>query len=155
MVVTLFILISGVELSTACSIFVITPGANTEGSMVVGHTNDGNGPGVVGNESSEEFTRLVYTPPADHPPGSVRVVHFDAKAGAIFPGADKSTIPGAPDGYGNEEGIASIPEVPHTYGYLTAAYGIMNEHQLLCSEATVSSKTLPDFDPGRRILYLI
>jgi dipeptidase len=128
----------------ACTTFIVTKGASADGSAYVGHTNDGFGAGMVGSTVRSEMTQLVYIPPADHPPGSMRAVRFDPNSGSDEPG-DILTNPGAE--------IAYIPEVNHTYGYLTGAYGIINEHQLMFGECTDYTKVQPEYDVKKRIFY--
>ncbi len=92
----------------------------------------------------EECTRLVYVPPAGYPPGSLRAIRYDLNAGADNPSNGSGTGPAT---------VAYIPEVNHTYGYYTAAYAIMNEHQLQFGECTDLTRVQPNFDPSRRIFY--
>ena len=111
--------------------------------MFTGHTNDGFGPCVVGHELSDEGNKLVYIPAADHLQGAKRTVHYDPNSGSD----DQS-------GGGKTDHVVSyIDEVNHTYGYLTGSYGIMNEHQLMCSECTDFAKMQPDYIPAERIFY--
>lgn len=128
----------------ACSTFVITPGASDDGSMYIAHTNDGFGPSVIGHNVSEEDTHLVYVPAADHPPGAKRTVRFDPNSGSDDPVDRAST---------DHRNTSEIDEVPHTYGYLTGSYGIINEVGLMSSECTDYVRVQPNWDPGRRILY--
>ena len=128
----------------ACTSFIITPGASADGSMYVGHTNDGFGSGVVGHNFVNESTVLVYVPAADHPDGAMRAVWFDPTSGSDEPASEKE---------GEAHPLAYIPEVRHTYGYFTGSYGIMNEHQLMAGEVTDDAKIQPDTDPDKRIFY--
>lgn len=128
----------------ACTTFVVTKGASADGSVYVGHTNDGFGEGVLGHSVVDETTQLLYVPPSDNPPGAMRAVHYDPTSGSDEPTRRKSTR-------GAE--VAFIPEVNHTYGYFTGSYGIMNEHQLMFGECTDYTKVQPDFDRSRRIFY--
>jgi len=130
--------------SLACTSFIITPGASADGSMYVGHTNDGFGSGVVGHEFVNESTVLAYVPAADHPAGALRAVWFDPTSGSDEPASEKE---------GQAKPLAYIPEVKHTYGYFTGSYGIMNEHQLMAGEVTDDAKIQPDADPDKRIFY--
>ena len=68
-----------------CTTFIITPGASADGSMYVGHSNDGYGPCVTGHNVTEDDLKLVYVSAADHPPGSKRVVHYDPNSGSDEP----------------------------------------------------------------------
>jgi len=128
----------------ACTSFIITPGASADGSMYVGHTNDGFGMGVLGHGVANETTRLVYIPPADHPPGALRAVYFDPNSGSDEPTSLKEA---------HNKPLAYIPEAEHTFGYFTGSYGIMNEHQLMAGEVTTGAKVQPSSDPKKRIFY--
>ena len=130
--------------ASACTSFIITPGASADGSMYVGHTNDGFGAGVTGPRVLNESTCLVYVSPADYLPGSKRAVYFDPNSGSDEPTSAKESQ-GRP--------LAYIPEVKHTYGYFTGSYGIMNEHQLMSGEVTTGAKVQPNADPRKRIFY--
>jgi len=130
--------------SQGCTTFIVTPGASEDGSMYVGHTNDGYGRCVLGHNLSEEDTKVIYVPAADHPDGSEREVRFDPNSGSDEP--THSAVTDHPD-------VVKIPEVNHTYGYLTGSYGIMNEHQLMCGECTDYAKVEPNFEPEKRIFY--
>ena len=66
----------------ACTSFIITPGASTDGSMYVGHTNDGFGSSVVGHTVANESTQMIYVPAADHPEGAMRAVNYDPNSGS-------------------------------------------------------------------------
>ena len=127
-----------------CTSFIITPGASADGSMYVAHTNDGFGAGVVGHEVLNESARLVYVPPADHPPGAKRAVYYDPNSGSDEPTGVKEA---------QSKPLAYIPEVAHTYGYFTGSYGIINEHQLMSGEVTTGAKVQPSSDPKDRIFY--
>jgi len=128
----------------ACTTFIVTKGASADGSAYVGHTNDGFGAAVVGPSVQNDMTQLIYVPPADYPPGALRAVHFDPNSGSDEP-ADAKINPNAT--------VAYIPQVNHTYGYLTGAYGLINEHQLMFGECTDYSKVQPTFDAKKRIMY--
>ncbi|WP_051305847.1 dipeptidase [Desulfogranum mediterraneum] len=124
----------------ACTTFIITPGATASGAMYVGHSDDGhlNDP------------RLIYVPAADHPPGSMRPVHFDATSIGELPEYGsfvyrRYTGSARGPGYKNpnepqSKPIGFIPQVAHTYGYFDGNYGIMNEHQLMFGECTNGTK---------------
>jgi len=129
---------------SACTTFIVTKGASADGSVYVGHSNDGFGAAVIGPSVQPEMSQLIYVPPADHPPGSMRAVHYDPNSGSDEPG-DIHTNPNAE--------IAYIPQVNHTYGYLTGAYGLINEHQLMFGECTDYTKIQPEYDVKKRIFY--
>ena len=137
----------------ACTTILVTKGASADGSVFVAHSDD-----------SELFDqRLVYVPAADHEPGSLRPVYYDAAALGDRPEYH---------GYthcryvGNERGptyvdsagpqsipLGYIPQVGHTYAYFDGSYGIMNEHQLMFGECTDGAKLQLEPEPGRRIFY--
>jgi len=126
---------------SACTIFAITPGASDDGSMYVGHTNDG----VGFDWRNYDGISLTYIPAADHAPGEKRAVAFDPNSGSDAAGnkADGSS----------EAVLGHIDQVPHTYGYYTASYGMMNEHQLLSGECTDYAKIELGAEEGKRIFY--
>lgn len=128
----------------ACTTFIVTKGASADGSVYVGHTNDGYGPGIVYDHVAGEMTQLVSVPAADHPPGSVRAVRYDPNSGGDGP---------EPGPANESHATAYIPQVNHTYAYYTGAYAIMNEHQVMFGECTDLTKIQPSFDQKRRILY--
>lgn len=130
--------------ASACTTFIVTPNASSDGSAYVGHTNDGLGAGVVGHHLSEEMTQMIYIPAADHPPGSIREVRYDPNSGTEFPDPEWG-IPAVT--------VATIPEISHTFGYYTGAYAIMNEHQVMFGECTDLTRAEPSFDHTKRIFY--
>ncbi len=127
----------------ACTTFVVTPGASEDGSMYIGHTNDGFSPCVIGHNLSEDDIKLAYVPPANHTTNEMRAVRYDPHSSPD--GIEKGSLGPAL--------VAYIPEVNHTYGYLTASYGIINEHQLMSGECADFAKDTPIFDPKRHIFY--
>ncbi|TAJ44677.1 dipeptidase [Methanofollis fontis] len=126
---------------SACTIFAVTPGASEEGTMYLGHTNDG-----VGMDWRHiDDIRLTYIPAADHEAGAKRPVFFDPNSG--------SDAAGGKDGKASEWVLGYIDQVPHTYAYYTSSYGMMNEHQLLSAECTDYAKVELDAEEGKRIFY--
>ncbi|MDD2236988.1 MAG: C69 family dipeptidase [Kiritimatiellae bacterium] len=138
--------------SLACTTTIVTPGASASGSMFVTHSDDGH----------LADARLMYVPAADHEPGSVRPVYYDAVSMGELPqyasfqycrytgtsrGPDYEN-PNAPQ----TEPIGFIPQVEHTYAYLDGNYGLMNEHQLMFGECTDGSKT-DNAQPGENRLF--
>ena len=130
--------------SQGCTTFIITPGASEDGSMYVGHTNDGYGRGVLGHNLTDDDIKVIYVQAEDHANGSERAVRFDPNSGSDEPTHSANT---------DHPDVVYIPEVNHTYGYLTGSYGIMNEHQLMCSECTDYAKVQPNYEPEKRIFY--
>ncbi|WFN35560.1 C69 family dipeptidase [Methanogenium sp. S4BF] len=138
-VLLIFMLISAPV--SACTIFAVTPGASEDGSMYVGHTNDG----VGFDWRNYDDISLIYIPAADHAPGEKRAVAFDPNSGSDAAGnkADGSS----------EAVLGYIDQVPHTYGYYTASYGMINEHQLVSGECTDYAKIQLGAEEGKRIFY--
>ena len=138
---------------SACTTLLVTKGASEDGSVIVAHSDD-----------SELFDqRLVYVPAADHKPGSMRPVYYDASALGDRPqyhGYELNRYVGAHRGpaYINPNRPQSIPlgyipQVAHTYAYFDANYGVMNEHQLMIGECTNGARMNPQPEPGKRIMY--
>lgn len=126
---------------SACTIFAVTPGASENGTMYVGHTNDG-----VGEDwrHIDDIT-LTYVLAADHAAGEKRPVYFDPNSG--------SDAAGHAGGNASSWVLGSIDQVPHTYGYYTSSYAMMNEHQLLSAECTDYAKVELNAEEGTRIFY--
>jgi len=136
----------------ACTTIIVTSKASSDGSVFVAHSDDG-----------EMFDcRLIYVPAADHKPGSMRPVYFDAASIGNISGYNSFTYrryagtSRGPD-YVNPKvpqsvPIGYIPQVAHTYAYFDANYGIMNEHQLMFGECTDGSKT-DNVKPGPNRLF--
>ncbi|WP_231476555.1 dipeptidase [Methanoculleus sp. MH98A] len=127
--------------AAACTVFAITPGASEDGSMYVGHTNDG-----VGKDwRNIDDISILYVPAANHAPGEKRAVVFDPDSGSDAAGGEGSDDSRLILGY--------IDPVPHTYAYYTGSYGMMNEHQLLSAECTDYAKVELNAAEGKRIFY--
>ena len=137
----------------ACTTILVTKEASEDGSVFVAHSDD-----------SELFDqRLVYVPAADHKPGSMRPVYYDASALGDMPEYHSYELkryvgdhrgptyvdPEAPQSIP----LGYIPQVEHTYAYFDGSYGIMNEHQLMFGECTDGTKIQPDPLPGKLIFY--
>ena len=138
-ILLIFMLISAPV--SACTIFAVTPGASEDGSMYVGHTNDG----VGFDWRNYDDISLIYIPAADHAPGEKRAVVFDPNSGSDAAGH-------TPDG-SSKAVLGYIDQVPHTYAYYTASYGMMNEHQLVSGECTDYAKIQLGAEEGKRIFY--
>ncbi len=137
----------------ACTTLLVTRGASKDGSVIVAHSDD-----------SELFDqRLVYVPAADHEPGALRPVYYDAVALGDRPeyhgyvlrryvGTHRGPTYVNPN-YPQSIPIGSIPQVEHTYAYFDGSYGIMNEHQLMFGECTDGTKIQLEPVPGKLIFY--
>jgi len=137
----------------ACTTLLVTKGASEDGSVMVAHSDD-----------SELFDqRLVYVPAADHEPGALRPVYYDACALGDRPeyhgynlrryvGTDRGPTYVDPD-QPQSIPLGYIPQVAHTYAYFDGSYGIMNEHQLMFGECTDGTKIQPEPVPGKLIFY--
>ncbi|MBN3038697.1 MAG: C69 family dipeptidase [Candidatus Omnitrophica bacterium] len=137
----------------ACTTILVTKGASEDGSVMVAHSDD-----------SELFDqRLAYVPAADHEPGSMRPVYYDAAALGDRPqyhGYELNRYVGTERGptYVDPDKPQSIPlgyipQVEHTYAYFDASYAVMNEHQLMFGECTDGTKIQPEPVPGKLIFY--
>jgi len=154
---TLYVLVClnllGISPSLACTTMIITKGASVDGSVFVAHSDD-----------SEMFdNRLVHVPAADHKPGSLRPVYYDASALGNRPeynadvlrryvGTDRCFVYEDKD-HPQSIPLGYIPQVEHTYAYFDGSYGIMNEHQLMFGEATNGAKITAEPIPGKLIFY--
>jgi len=137
----------------ACTTMLVTKGATVDGSVFVAHSDD-----------SELFDqRLAYVPAADHEPGEMRPVYYDAASLGDRPqyhgytlrryvGEDRGPVyvdPQQPQSIP----LGYIPQVAHTYAYYDANYAVMNEHQLMFGECTDGAKVQSEPKPGQRIFY--
>lgn len=125
-----------ISFSSACTTFIVGKKATLDGSVMATHSNDGGG---------TTDPRLVKVPSKDHPEGSMRPIFSSPENYPRYVGKDR----GIPTYYkencqgGNNQckefsPIGYIPEVPHTYSYFEATYGIMNEFQVALAESTCS-----------------
>lgn len=129
-----------------CTTFGITKSASTDGSVLVGHSNDGFGPGDVASIIREDMVIFSYVPAQNFTPGSKRPIPYDPNSGGEFLGSGATSDV-------DEIIIGNISQVNHTYGYLTGSYGMINEHQLMSGECTDYAKIHPDAEQGKRIFY--
>ena len=118
--------------AVACTSVVLPPGSTVEGFSSVTHTCDS------GNSPYEFFK----VPAKNWPRGSmVDVLNIPQYSS----GYQLKEIAGQPTGN-------KIPQVPHTYGYLSSAiFGYMNEKQVGMGETTIGSSdvvtSIDDVDP--------
>ena len=130
----------------ACTTFGVTKSASEDGSVFVGHTNDGFGLCNMGDCISEDMVTFRYIPAQNHTPGSKRPIPFDPTSMVEFRGAASTST-------SNETIIGYIDQAEHTFGYLTGPYGIINEHQLMAGESTDFAKIHPDAEKGKRMFF--
>jgi dipeptidase len=101
----------------SCTTMIITKGATKDGSVFVAHSDD-----------SEMFdNRLVYVPAADHKPGSMRPVYYDASSLGDRPEYNANNLRRYVGTHRGEIYIDNdipqsiplgfIPQVAHTYAY--------------------------------------
>lgn len=125
-----------------CTTFLITKGATSDGSVLVGHSDD--------NDRGDQ--RIVYVPAKDHKKGSKRPIY---QLSTNYP---RLVAPERAEAYkegGNPTQILGyIDEVPHTYAYFDGTYAIMNEHQLSIGEDTNSTFFYQDSDAQKRIMSI-
>jgi len=142
----LLILLISVPSAYGCTTFVVTGNASEDGSVFVGHSNDGFGSGLIYNRIREDMVSFRHVLAKDHPEKATRQVVYDPNSGGEFlgeaPSSDTQTIV-----------LGEIPEVNHTYAYITGSYGMINEHQLMTGECTDYAKIHPGAEKGKRIFY--
>ncbi|MBP2134156.1 dipeptidase [Methanomicrobium sp. W14] len=127
--------------ASACTIYVVTPGASSDRKTYAGHTNDG-----VGKDwRNRDGIFLTYVPAADHKKNSKRPVYFDPNSGSDAAG-DKG-------GGSDRKILGYIDQISHTYAYYTASYGIINEKNLVSAECTDYAKHEPGAEEKKRIFY--
>nr|WP_319539116.1 C69 family dipeptidase [uncultured Methanospirillum sp.] len=144
----LFLLILLIYIPSAygCTTFVVTGNASEDGSVFVGHSNDGFGSGLIYNRIREDMVSFRHVPAKDHPEKATRPVVYDPNSGGEFIGE-------APSNDTQTLVLGEIPEVNHTYAYITGSYGMINEHQLMTGECTDYAKIHPGAEKGKRIFY--
>ena len=144
----------GATVVHACTTLLVTKGASADGSVFVAHSDD---------SEFDADQRLVYVPAADHKPGDMRPVYYDACSIGERPqfhgysqpryvGTDRGPSyvdPSLPQSIP----LGFIPQVEHTYAYYDSDYAIMNEHQLMFGECTDGAKIQAEPVPGKLIFY--
>ena len=108
-----------------CTSIMVTPGASVDGASMTSHSCD----------SNTDRTWMNKVPRRDWPQGAVCPIWHHSK-----------TTTG-PDDHG-EGPAGTIPQVSTTWGYLNAAYPIMNEHQLAIGETTIGGRKELKSDVG-------
>ena len=101
--------------------------------------------------------RIIYIPAADYKEGSKRAVYPNSGNGKSYPrynGVDHGPNYYIPS-LKKSKPIGYIDQVPHTYAYFDAAFGVMNEHQLSISENTCAAKEYLTPKKGERIFDIV
>ena len=101
----------------SCTSVLVGRLASVDGATMTSHSCD----------SGTDRTWMTIVPNAKHKPGEMAKVYYEPK---------RTKGPNDPDRLETGE----IPQVAETYAYLTAAYPIMNEHQLAIGETTIGSR---------------
>lgn len=115
--------------AAGCTTLAVGRAATTDGSVLLSHSDDG--------EATND-ARLCFVPAADHPPGSQRPVYWDMEDYPRFVGYGRGSCYEPKPGQKPYQQIGSIPQVPHTFAYYEATYGIINEKGLGIGETTCS-----------------
>mmetsp|Transcript_59209 Transcript_59209/g.138685 ORF Transcript_59209/g.138685 Transcript_59209/m.138685 type:complete len:587 (-) Transcript_59209:132-1892(-) len=127
------LLLDGASQTAACTVFAVGKMATQDGSVLISHSDDG---------SPTNDARLLYVPAAEHGPDAKRPIYYTAelfprylgyhRGPAYEPNADtKSYNLSSPIGY--------IDQVPHTFGYQSGTYGVLNQHGVSVAESTCSA----------------
>ncbi len=116
-----------------CTTLIVTRGATADGSMVVAHSDD--------DELGDQ--RVIRVPAADHGPHDRRQIFKEDYPYPRFVTDERGRGYDTPH-WKKTEPIGHIPQVPHTYAYFDANYGIMNEHNLMMGECTNAA----NYEPG-------
>ena len=128
---------SRIAVADACSTFLVGKRASFDGSVLVTHSDDGEG---------NPDARLSYVPGSTHEPGAKRPVWPDLEDNPRFVGDARGATyaPGAsvPAGVPRTEPIGFIDQVDRTFGYHEGNYGIINEKQLAIGESTCSGTSI-------------
>lgn len=129
----LMILVVSANTNYSCTTMIITKGASADGSMIVAHSDDdelGDQRMIYVPSGLQEGTRKVYSHYGPYP----RIVSTDRGPGYNTKGYLETKI------------LYELPyeeiwqilgkKVEYSYAYFDAAYGIMNEHNLMFGECT-------------------
>lgn len=138
--------------TAACTVFAVGKAATKDGSVLISHSDDGD---------PQNDARLLYVPAADHRPDEKRPIFHTAETFPRYlgdhmgpdyrPNADTK-------GYNVSEPIGYIDQVPHTFGYQSGTYGVLNEHGVSVAESTCSAVfgtcgkgSTVGCEPGRKV----
>ena len=64
-----------------CTTFGITKSASSDGSVFVGHSNDGFGPGDIADVIKDDAVTFTYVSAQNFTPGSKRPIPYDPNSG--------------------------------------------------------------------------
>ena len=133
--VVFVLFVSRIAVVGACSTFLVGKRASFDGSVLVTHSDDGEG---------NPDARLSYVPGSTHAPGAKRPVWPDLEDNPRFVGDARGATyaPGAsvPADAPRTRPIGHIDQVNVTFGYHEGNYGIINEKQLAIGESTCSGR---------------
>lgn len=113
----------------SCTSIMVGRNATPDGSVINSHICDG-----------RYRTWVSIEPAEDHPAGTMH---------KVYRGTMHTAYKGDTTGL---KLVGQIPEAPHTYKYLNAAYPCMNEHQLVIGETTFSG---PDTLVNEKGMFMI
>jgi len=136
----------------ACTVFAVGKKATKDGSVIVSHSDDGD---------PDNDARLLHVPGRKHASGSLRPIFYTAESFPRYLG-DASGPAYEPNmdtrGYNISEPIGYIEQVPHTFGYQSSTYGVINEHGLAVGESTCGAMfgtcgkgSKVGCEPGRKV----
>ena len=94
--------------ASACSAYIAGRLATADGSVMVSHSDDGDG---------TSDPRLSYIPASSHAPNSTRPIWPDLESYPRFVGDVRGATYKALPGQKATQPIGSIPQVPQTNGY--------------------------------------
>ncbi|MBN1912657.1 MAG: C69 family dipeptidase [Pirellulales bacterium] len=121
-----FLFVASVNLSPACTVIMVGKKASTDGSVMTSHTCD----------SHRDGSRISVVPAAKHAPGSLRALTKRKED-------DTGPMPRLA-----RQATGRIAEVPETFGYINAVYGIMNQRQVAIGESTFEGREELKSDKG-------
>ena len=123
--------VAALPLALGCTTIVVGKDATADGSVIVSHSNDGEG---------ATDPRLVYIPAATHAKNTMRPIFFAPESYPRYVGTARGNV-SAYLPVGNQTAFAPIghiPEVASTFSYFEETYGALNEHQVGIGESTCS-----------------